>query len=207
VIKEFDISEIIEERKAAVKFRRDKKIQDARRQYLRKMEKIENDFYVGADFGFTDPSVAVELYADTTNKRLFVLDEVCEVGLGPDGIAQLFLKLDRVKGGWPVYCDNSRPGLIRHLKDKGINAKAATKLDLKIRIDSLKLWSIHIDPGCEKTIQEFGLYSWKQDRQGSILPEPEDKNNHSIDAVAYGLGKLLKPKTETGYGILPDPFL
>jgi phage terminase large subunit len=207
VIKQVSIKEVVEELRQAVRFRRDRKIEDARKLYLHKISRVENDFYIGGDFGFTDPSVAVLTYADIENKRLFILDEVFETGLSPDGVAQLFLKLPRVRDRWPVYCDNSRPGLIQHLKGRGINAVAGEKLDLQTRIDGLKLWSIFIDPKCEKVIEEFGLYSWKTDRQGTILPVPKDKNNHSIDAVFYGLGKLLLPKPEAGYKKLKNPYL
>jgi phage terminase large subunit len=35
-------------------------------------------------------------------------------------------------------------------------------------------------------IAEFEQYKWKQDRiTGASLNEPEDKNNHAIDAIRY----------------------
>jgi phage terminase large subunit len=45
-------------------------------------------------------------------------------------------------------------------------------------------------------IAELEAYKWKQDRiTGASLNEPEDKNNHAIDAVRYvALAKLSQQK-------------
>ncbi len=56
-----------------------------------------------------------------------------------------------------------------------------------------------VNPKCEGILSEFGVvpnpfdgqtraYRWKVDRDGNIVGEqPDDKNNHGIKAVIYGL--------------------
>ncbi len=56
-----------------------------------------------------------------------------------------------------------------------------------------------VDPKCQGILSEFGVcanpftkeaapYKWKEDRLGTVVgTEPEDKNNHGIKAVIYGL--------------------
>ena len=58
---------------------------------------------------------------------------------------------------------------------------------------------IKINPKCDGVLSEFGAapspfdgqtrpYSWKTDREGSIVgTAPEDKNNHGIKALIYGI--------------------
>ena len=58
---------------------------------------------------------------------------------------------------------------------------------------------IVFNPSCQGILSEFGVaqspidgqsraYRWKTDRDGNIVGEtPEDKNNHAVKAVIYGL--------------------
>ena len=52
---------------------------------------------------------------------------------------------------------------------------------------------IVIHPRCKHTADEFRLYSFKIHKQtGDILPDVEDKNNHTIDALRYALQPMIK---------------
>ena len=43
-------------------------------------------------------------------------------------------------------------------------------------------------------IKEFRNYKWKEDKNGNILNQPEDKWNHFIDSLRYGVyTKLARP--------------
>ena len=37
-------------------------------------------------------------------------------------------------------------------------------------------------------INELSQYKWKEDKDGSTVPIPVDRNNHLIDAMRYCLG-------------------
>ena len=39
---------------------------------------------------------------------------------------------------------------------------------------------------------ELSLYSWKKDKFGKALNEPEDCNNHAMDAIRYGTERFRK---------------
>ena len=56
---------------------------------------------------------------------------------------------------------------------------------------------IVIHPRCVETIKEFGLYSYKLDRDsGRVTDIVVDANNHYIDAIRYALQPLIKRKAE-----------
>ena len=59
---------------------------------------------------------------------------------------------------------------------------------------------IVIDPSCTHVIDECRSYSFRTDRlTGAILPEPEDKNNHCIDALRYAMWSLIRNVQPGGY--------
>lgn len=69
---------------------------------------------------------------------------------------------------------------------------------------------VYIDPACQGLISELGgapnpfsgqaeVYRWKVDRSGAVIGKtPEDKNNHSIKALIYGLVDKFGYATRTG---------
>ena len=51
---------------------------------------------------------------------------------------------------------------------------------------------IVIDPArTPNAYREFTNYSYVADKDGNFLPSLPDRDNHSIDAVAYALDKLI----------------
>ena len=51
----------------------------------------------------------------------------------------------------------------------------------------LRQQEIIVSPACPRLREELTLYQWRQDAQGNALPQPQDKNNHLIDAMRYAL--------------------
>lgn len=51
---------------------------------------------------------------------------------------------------------------------------------------------IVIDPArTPNAYREFVAYSYDTDKDGNILPRLPDKDNHTIDAAAYALDRLI----------------
>jgi len=82
----------------------------------------------------------------------------------------------------------------------GFKIKAAEKWPgcVEDRVSFMRNFEqIIIHPECKHTAEEFRLYSYKTEkRTGDILPALEDKNNHCIDAIGYGITTLIKKKIE-----------
>ena len=175
------------------------------RYYSAKLQ-IESDFYFGVDFGFRDPTAGVFCYRDPDAREIFILDEIYRVGLDVHGIADLVKDFLRRNGrdGWPVYCDSSRPEIIAELSNRyAVNALPSTKTRVKDGIDMLKGWKIFVKPDLENTIRELGLYAWKTNANGDIVPEPEQGHDHIPDSLRYALGSALSSAGGT-YEILEN---
>lgn len=137
----------------------------------------------GLDFGFTnDPTAIVDVYQQ--DGKLW-LQEVCyQRGLTNDKIADIL----RGKEGWTI-ADSAEQKSITEIRNYGIrNIEPAVKGKDSIRagIDILQRYDLMVTEDSTNLIEELESYKWKTDRiTGASLNEPEDKNNHAIDAIRY----------------------
>lgn len=173
-------------------------------------------FYFGGDWGFAiDPSVLVRCYLD--GRTLYIDAESHAVGCDIDYLPFLFAgtndeELQRLNKEawlssglskwrhltgirdarrWPITADSSRPETISYMQRHGFPRIVPAKKgpnSIKDGIEFLKKYDIVVHPDCLHAIDELTLYSWKIDKiTNEILPVPEDKKNHVIDALRYAV--------------------
>jgi len=141
----------------------------------------------GLDFGYSGhPNSFVRLHIDMKKKIIYVFKGWEEKGLTNTKIATE-LKKSGV-GDEIVFCDSAEPKSIQELVDDGINARGAKKGPDSVLngLKWLKGFLIIVHHTLQHIINELTIYSWKKDKFGDSLPIPEDKNDHSIDAIRYG---------------------
>lgn len=145
-------------------------------------------FYFGADWGFSvDPTTLVRCYID--GRTLYIDYEAYKVGCEIDRTPELFNTVPEA-GKWPIRADSARPETISYMNKHGFNVVPATKGANSVEdgVEFLKSFDIVVHPRCKNTIYELSMYAYKQDKQtNEVLPILEDKNNHCIDALRYGL--------------------
>lgn len=140
---------------------------------------------VGLDFGFaSDPAALVVSHYDRMRKKIYVFDELYELGLTNDVLAgnvkeKIYEDI--------ITCDSAEPKSIVELQRYGVNARGASKGKDSVLhgIQWLQQQEIIIDAGCINTRNELSQYKWKEDAGGNVMPVPVDKNNHLIDALRY----------------------
>lgn len=153
-------------------------------------------FYYGADWGFSqDPTVLVRAFI--MDNILFVDYESYGISVDIDKTPDLF---DKVPGArqWPIYADSSRPETISYMKRKGFNISPAKKWSGSVHdgIAYLRGFEkIVVHERCKHVAEESKLYKYKVDpRTNDVLPVVVDAHDHTIDALRYGLGKLINMK-------------
>ena len=93
-----------------------------------------------------------------------------------------------------VTCDCAEPKSILDLRDNDIKAIACHKEPgcVEYRVKWLQYRKIVIDPArTPNAYREFVAYSYDTDKDGNILARLPDKDNHTIDACAYALDRLI----------------
>jgi phage terminase large subunit len=64
-----------------------------------------------------------------------------------------------------------------------------------------------IDPSrCKKAAEEFSCYEYERTKDGEIISEYPDKNNHRIDAVRYALERVWRVPGEAVFKKYISPF-
>lgn len=169
-----------------------------------KVEEIPEGFVLkryGTDFGYSDPTAIVAVYENDQGEIL--LDEVCyRTQLKPSDIVEVMKSLEPEL----FVCDNARPEIIRQAKSEGIRAipcdKSSKSPDGKINnilygISLIQEKKVYYTGRSKNLEQEFLTYAWRKKKStGETLDEPEDANNHALDAVRYAVLDMSKPKIE-----------
>lgn len=156
----------------------------------------------GVDFGFSnDPTAVVGVYANPENDNEIALKVhiYAQKLLTP----QLIAKCKELPSGLFV-CDNARPEIIAEMQANGLRAIGCDKtagekmngkrynIELVLR---RKVYYLSTDKELER---EYLSYAWRKKRTGEVLDEPEDGNDHCMDAIAYAVRDLSRRKVEYG---------
>ena len=156
--------------------------------------------YSGIDWGFgVDPFRFVKMHYDSTRLTLYIFDEFsCKKMRNEDVFHILYDDLKIASRAELVVADSAEPKSIADFKSYGAFIKGVDKYGGSIRdgigwLQTLK--KIYIDKRrCPETWQEFVEYEYEHDKDGEFYSAFPDVNNHSIDAVRYGLSKWWKKK-------------
>ena len=103
-----------------------------------------------------------------------------------------------------VTADSAEPRTINEFKNLGLNITGAKKgpdsVEHGIKFLSEEIEEIIIDPiRCPNTKREFMGYEIEKDKEGNLKGEYPDKNNHTIDAVRYGMeDEIISRKIKVG---------
>lgn len=150
-------------------------------------------FRFGADWGFSiDPTVLVRCWLD--GRTLYIDHEAWEVGCEIDKTPALFDTIEQSRK-WLINADSARPETVSYMRRAGFKISGAIKGPGSIEdgIEFLKSFDIVVHPRCENVINELIHYSWKIDKHTEeILPQLDDKYNHTIDALRYALEAMRK---------------
>lgn len=149
--------------------------------------------YYGLDFGFAvDPLAYVAMYYDAKREDLYIFDELYRQKMTNSQAAKA-IKL-RINGG-RILADAAEPKSIAEMSDYGLRISGARKgpdsIDFGMRWLQHRA-HIYIDKRrCPNTYKEFVTYEYDRNKNGQFISAYPDANNHSIDAVRYGLSEIM----------------
>ena len=153
----------------------------------------------GLDFGFTNDPSALE-HVIMAHGELWIDERIYSTGLTNPDIA------NKAKDGGigsedQIVADCAEPKSIRELQAHGLWVTASPKGQDSIvsGLDILKRYRIHVTRRSTGIISNMRAYKWANDRDGNMTNNPEDRNNHGIDAIRYvALLKLAQHREVRG---------
>jgi phage terminase large subunit len=151
------------------------------------------DSAFGLDFGYTnDPTALFCGFLSLSEKKLYVWDELYQKGLSNKAIHSEVSRMgygkERITG------DSAEPKSIDELRGLGLRIAGAKKGKDSVNngIQWIQDLEIIIHPRCVNFLMEISTYQWKKDKFDKKLNEPEDDNNHLMDAMRYALEKYIQ---------------
>lgn len=152
----------------------------------------------GLDFGFTnDPTTVVSIYQ--YNGGYIVDEELYRKGMLNNHIADFLNNIEQPNT--LIVADSAEPKSIEEIRQYGLNIIGVKKLGgtdsmgtrqsfKRYAIDFVQQQKISITQRSQNIHREYASYLFKEDKDGRILNEPEDGNDHAMDALLYGFFSL-----------------
>lgn len=154
-----------------------------------------SEFHVGMDHGWADAGVLLlaGIQGHGNDAVVWLLDEWYESEC-PNHVWDARAKDWSFAKFWP---DPSRPDRINDLRSMGLKvgdtdnnilggiARVAELVFVRATETGERYARLYVSPKCKNTIREFGLYRRKKLSDGTFDEAPEDKHNHTQDALRY----------------------
>ena len=169
----------------------------------------------GVDFGFAaDPACFIRCSYNRKHETIYILNEIYKRGMSNRQLAEEIAPLVEgdTKGSSylspvsglcfqdhsDIYCDAAEPKSIADLRDHGLKQARACHKEpgcVAYRVKWLQHRRIVVDPArTPNAAREFANYEYEKDKDGNMLSSLPDRDNHSIDSLAYALDREIYRK-------------
>lgn len=143
--------------------------------------------FFGLDYGYTnDPTAFIAFAVEPKEKHIYIYDEHYEIRMLNCDIADMIKRKGFAKER--IRADCAEPKSNEDLRRLGISRimpSVKGKDSILNGISKIQEYKIFVSPNCKNTFAELTSYCWKKDHNEKGLNEPEDLNNHLMDALRY----------------------
>lgn len=147
----------------------------------------------GLDFGFSNDESALVAVYEMPDGRLGVVEKVYQKGL----LGSQYPEVLRSHGIDPsvlIVADAARPEIIAEIKKEGYRIIGADKSAGSVKRGIDRVQERQIIYYGSNLKKEYLTYAWRKKRTGELLDEPQDGNDHLMDALRYAVDDLKKPR-------------
>lgn len=147
----------------------------------------------GLDFGFSNDQTGLVSIWEQEDGSLGIIEEVYQTGLLGSQYAGC-LSAHGIDSNTLIVADAARPEIIAEIKKAGYRIIGADKNPGSVLrgIDRVKQRQI-VYCGAHLKREYLG-YAWRKKRTGEVLDEPQDGNDHLLDALRYAIDDLSRPR-------------
>lgn len=147
----------------------------------------------GLDFGFSNDETALVAIYDRGEKKLGLIEKIYKKGILPSQYGEL-LESAGVDPSVLIVADGARSEIIAEIKRAGFRCIAADKGAGSVLRGIERVSEYQVLYYGKNLEREYLSYAWRKKKSGETIDEPEDGNDHLMDALRYGVDDLSKPR-------------
>lgn len=147
----------------------------------------------GLDFGFSNDETALVAVYNMGEKKLGLVEKIYKKGILP---SQYCAELERagVEPSVLIVADGARPEIIAEIKRGGYRCIAADKGAGSVLRGIERVSEYQIEYDGKDLEREYLSYAWRKKKSGELQDEPQDGNDHLMDALRYAIDDLSRPR-------------
>lgn len=147
----------------------------------------------GLDFGFSNDETGMVAIYETDKGKLLIKEKIYKTGILGSQYASEFNRAG-IERDVLIVADSARPEIIAEIKAQGFRIVGADKNAGSVLrgIDRVKQHQVIYDG--KDLEREYLSYQWRTKRTGETLNEPQDGNDHLMDALRYAIDDMSKQR-------------
>ena len=149
----------------------------------------------GLDFGFSNDETAMVAIYELEDGRTGIKELLYKKGILGSEYAEILMS-QNIDPSVLIVADSARPEIIAEIKRAGFRIVGADKNAGSVKRGIDRVSQRQIVYIGENLKREYLSYAWRKTRGGKILDEPQDGNDHLLDACRYAIDDLSKKRIE-----------
>jgi phage terminase large subunit len=151
----------------------------------------------GLDFGFSNDETALVALYEMPDGKTGLIELIYQRGLLGSQYAGALEKAG-VDPNILIVADSARPEIIAEIKTAGFRIIGADKAPGSVLRGIDYVSQRQIVYAGDNLRREYLSYPWRKKRSGEVLDEPQDGNDHCMDAIRYAIADLHRPTVAYG---------
>jgi len=159
-------------------------------------EKIEGKLVrYGLDFGFSNDETAMVAIYELEDGRTGIKELLYKKGILGSEYSNILMS-QNIDPSVLIVADSARPEIIAEIKRAGFRIVGADKNAGSVKRGIDRVSQRQIVYNGKNLKREYLSYAWRKTRGGKILDEPQDGNDHLLDALRYAIDDLSKKRIQ-----------
>lgn len=147
----------------------------------------------GLDFGFSNDETGMVAIYQTEQDEIIIEQKLFKTGILGSQYASEFERAG-IDANVLIVADSARPEIIAEIKAQGYRIVGADKNAGSVLRGIDRVKQQRIAYAGKDLEREYLSYAWRKKRTGEILDEPQDGNDHLMDALRYAIDDLGKQR-------------
>lgn len=147
----------------------------------------------GLDFGFSNDETAMVAVYEMPDGKLGLVEKIYRKGILGSQYGEV-LRRNGIDPNVLIVADSARPEIIAEIKNSGFRIVGADKNAGSVLRGIDRVAQRQIVYCGEDLKREYLSYAWRKKRSGEVLDEPEDGNDHLMDALRYAVDDLSRKR-------------